>query len=111
MKWTYVDGEAIENITCNLDAKVHIMPDIKPYKSMIDGSMITSRSKHRKHLRDNNCIEVGNESMSNPIKKDKGLRKEALMSQLSNMTHAQANKILSKLRDDVRFSNNPHREK
>ena len=71
MKWTYVDGEAIENITCNLDAKVHIMPDIKPYKSMIDGSMITSRSKHRTHLRDNNCIEVGNESMSNPIKKDK----------------------------------------
>jgi len=49
--------------------------------------------------------------MSNPIKKGNNLRKEALMSQLSNMTHAQANKILSKLRDDVRFSNNPHREK
>ena len=38
MKWTYVDGEAIANITCNLDAKVHIMPDIAPYKSMIDAA-------------------------------------------------------------------------
>lgn len=37
----------------------YIMPDIKPYQSIIDGSMITSRSKHREHLRANNCIEVG----------------------------------------------------
>ena len=39
----------------------HVMPDIKPYKSMIDGSEISSRSKHRDHLRANGCIEVGNE--------------------------------------------------
>ncbi len=38
-----------------------IYGDIKPYKSMIDGSEITSRSKHREHLRAHNCIEVGNE--------------------------------------------------
>jgi hypothetical protein len=39
-----------------------IMLDIQPYKSMVDGSMITSRSKHREHLRRHNCFEVGNES-------------------------------------------------
>ena len=39
----------------------NIMPDIQPYKSMIDGRMITSRSEHREHLKANNCIEVGNE--------------------------------------------------
>lgn len=39
-----------------------IMPDIKPYKSMIDGREITSRSKHREHLRAHNCIEIGNET-------------------------------------------------
>lgn len=44
-------------------AEVHlVMPDIQPYTSMIDGSVITSRSKHRAHLRANNCIEVGNET-------------------------------------------------
>lgn len=39
-----------------------IMPDIQPYQSMIDGSLITSRSKHRDHLRQHNCIEIGNET-------------------------------------------------
>lgn len=38
-----------------------VAPDIQPYKSMIDGSTITSRSQHRSHLRDHGCIEVGNE--------------------------------------------------
>jgi hypothetical protein len=40
-----------------------IMPDIVPYVSMVDGSIINSRSKHRVHLRDHGCIEVGNEKM------------------------------------------------
>ena len=40
---------------------IHIMPDIQPYKSMIDGSLITSRSKHRQHLREHGCVEVGND--------------------------------------------------
>lgn len=40
-----------------------VMDDIKPYKSMITGEMITSRSQHRTHLRQHNCIEVGNEKI------------------------------------------------
>lgn len=39
-----------------------VASDIKPYRSMIDGSMITSRSKHRAHLKQHGCIEVGNET-------------------------------------------------
>lgn len=39
-----------------------VMPDIQPYISMIDGTEITSRSRHREHLRAHNCIEVGNDS-------------------------------------------------
>lgn len=39
-----------------------VMADIKPYKSMIDGSEITSRSRHREHLRLHRCVEVGNET-------------------------------------------------
>lgn len=38
-----------------------VMPDIQPYKSVIDGSLISSRSRHREHLRAHGCIEVGNE--------------------------------------------------
>jgi hypothetical protein len=39
-----------------------IMGDIAPYKSMIDGQMITSRSQHRNHLKQHGMIEVGNET-------------------------------------------------
>lgn len=40
-----------------------IMPDIAPYQSMIDGREISSRSRHREHLRDHGCVEVGNERL------------------------------------------------
>ena len=40
-----------------------VIKDIDPYISQIDGSVITSRSQHREHLRANGCIEVGNEKM------------------------------------------------
>lgn len=41
-----------------------VMPDIKPYKSMVDGSMIQGRRQHREHLRQHGCIEVGNERLT-----------------------------------------------
>ena len=75
-----------------------VMPDIQPYKSMIDGSMITSRSVHRDHLRQHNCIEVGNEKMETKLPPPKDTRKEVMQAQLANMTHKDAQKILSQLR-------------
>lgn len=39
----------------------YIMRDQGEYRSVITGEMITSRSQHREHLRQHNCIEVGNE--------------------------------------------------
>lgn len=54
-----------------------IMPDIKPYRSMIDGHMVNSRSDHRVHLKLNGCIEVGNETKylkQRPVTPPAGLR-------------------------------------
>lgn len=110
--WVYINGVAYERETYKGDAPASaaILPDINPYQSMIDGSMITSRSTHRDHLREHGCIEVGNEQMSStpPAKLDS--RRNVLREQLANMTHNDANKILAKLRDDARFSHHPHRE-
>lgn len=39
----------------------YITTDIQPYRSMITGEMITSRSQHRDHLRSHGMIEMGNE--------------------------------------------------
>ena len=54
-----------------------VMKDIKPYQSMIDGSEITSRSKHREHLRAHGCIEIGNETkylQPKPLQSPPGLK-------------------------------------
>lgn len=40
--------------------------DIEPYRSMIDGRIINSRSEHRAHLKAHGCIEVGNEKQPTP---------------------------------------------
>ena len=59
-----------------------IMRDIAPYQSMIDGSMITSRSRHREHLRAHGCEEVGNDSSlfhePKPLKSPPGLKEELI---------------------------------
>ena len=56
-----------------------VLADIQPYRSMITGEMITSRSEHRAHLKAHNMVEVGNEKMPEP-KRDipdvEGLREE-----------------------------------
>jgi len=46
-----------------------IQSDISGYISQIDGSWIDSKSKHRNHLKQHGCIEVGNEKMSNAAPK------------------------------------------
>ena len=60
----------------------HIMPDIKPYRSMIDGSEIASRSRHREHLRANGCIEIGNDSSlwrkPKPLESPPGLKEKII---------------------------------
>lgn len=60
--WDRTRGELVPAEEYERPVEVHhVMPDIKPYKSMIDGSIITSRSKHRSHLKSHGCIEIGNE--------------------------------------------------
>jgi hypothetical protein len=74
-RFVMIDGELIEvdrDYVQVRDARTshNVMPDIQPYRSMIDGSEIGSRSTHRAHLRAHGCIEVGNDrSVMNPVHK------------------------------------------
>ena len=74
----YVNGELVEwreeaPSDRHDGIRQHVMKDIQPYKSMIDGTWITSRSKHREHLKAHGVQEVGNDSsVLNP--KYKGLQ-------------------------------------
>lgn len=60
----------------------YVAPDIQPYRSMITGEMITSRSQHREHLKKHNCFEIGNEvdammkeARKEPTRDREGLRR------------------------------------
>ena len=105
MRKTYVmrNGELVEKHKANDEINAPmIMGDIAPYQSMIDGSMIQSRSRHREHLRDNGCVEVGNEKMETKLTAPSSeKRREVLAQQLGNMTHNEANKIMNSLREQA----------
>ncbi len=61
-RWIQVDGKLIpaDEYEAPPSAGFFIMGDTKPYKSMITGEMIEGRAKHRAHLKEHNCVEVGN---------------------------------------------------
>ena len=71
-----------EKWTAEPRSEYHIMPDIQPYRSMIDGREVTSRSKHREHLRANGCFEVGNDSSlkatPKPLQSPPGLKEKII---------------------------------
>lgn len=50
----------------------YVVTDIQPYQSMVTGEMITSRSRHREHLKQHGKIEIGNEKppTSTPVVKN-----------------------------------------
>lgn len=51
-------GKTMHRVPC----PAMVTNDIQPYRSMVTGEIISSRSRHREHLKDHNCVEVGNET-------------------------------------------------
>jgi len=98
----YEDDELVwsrdENYCAGPEASIQVIRDIEAYRSMADGSMITSRSQHREHLKRHNCIEIGNETMQSAPKPPTVSNREALHRRLGDMSDRQANKILKELR-------------
>lgn len=91
-RFVQIDGVLYERGSEPAPSGHMVIGDIAPYQSMIDGSLITSRSRHREHLRAHGYQEVGNDSSLwrapvpvtdvNPER-----RKELIRSQIDRMTH------------------------
>lgn len=75
-------GEGMQRVPC----PSMVMTDIQPYQSMLTGEWISSRSRHREHLRDHNCIEVGNEKQQAPEKKPPPGLKDAVIRAFNEVT-------------------------
>ncbi len=92
-RWIYDKGEVIyaeergvvtvDKREVSTNSHLYVIKDCEPFKSMIDGSIINSKSVYREHLRQHNCVEVGNDSsvlnpVRQPMKSPKGLREEVV---------------------------------
>ena len=80
-RFVQINGELIEvgkDYIPEPRSEIHVIPDIKPYQSMITGEWITSRSHHREHLKMHDCVEIGNDSSLNrkpqPLQSPPGLK-------------------------------------
>ena len=107
--WVQIDGVLYEKGTEPRAAGTMVMPDIAPYKSMITGEMITSRSQHREHLQQHGCVEVGNEveHMLKPRQWQDGAaesRKELIRAQVDAMSHAEFKRALQRDVERVKWN-------
>ena len=59
-----------------------VMPDIQPYQNMVNGGIITSRSKHREFLKQHNLVEIGNEKQKSVADLRKTGVKESLVASM-----------------------------
>ncbi len=83
-----------------------VMPDIKPYKSMVTGEIIDSRSKHRSHLKAHGMVEVGNEKLKPHSIPDVApqQRKELIRTQIASMTEKQFQQMRKRDLDNIRWN-------
>ena len=108
-RFVQINGELVE-ITNEVKPQVHeVISEIKGYRSMVDGSWIDSRTKHREHLKRHNCIEVGNDSRlwAGP----KGIpdvaqqqRKEIIRAQIDSMRHEDVKRMVRRDLDNLRWN-------
>lgn len=112
--WVQVGGILYEKGTGpSREAGPLIMPDIQPYQSMITGETITSRSKHREHLRDHGAVELGNEPLKYAAKPYEGIpdaapqqRRELIRTQFDAMSHAEFKSMMKRSVDRVKWNSN-----
>ena len=84
-----------------------VIEDIKPYQSQVTGEMITSRSQHREHLKQHDCVEIGDQiqhlKMNRPTF-ESAQRKELIRAQVDAMSHAEFKRALQRDIDNVKWN-------
>lgn len=106
-RYIQIDGVLYEKGQEPVSEGVYFVPDIKPYKSMIDGSIISSRSQHREHLKANGCVEVGNDlpKTQKPLPDvSPQKRKELIAAQVYAMSHDEFKKAIKRDVDFVKWN-------
>lgn len=108
-RFVQINGELVEYGHETERPTPAVLPDIAPYKSMVTGEVIESRSKHREHLKRHGYEEVGNDSS---LFKQRGLpdvspqkRKELIRAQIDRMSHKEFQSMHKRFIDDMKWNN------
>ena len=82
-RWVYINGEAREVVEDYVaeprTSGPMVMPDIKPYQSVVTGEEVGGRRQHREHLRAHDLVEVGNDPIRPKKMPDVPGRREAII--------------------------------
>ena len=108
-RYVQIDGVLYERGHEPMPDAPMIMPDIKPYVSQVDGSVITSRAKHREHLKAHGCVEIGdqvapmlNHRPNYDVRPEQ--RKELIRAQVDAMSHADFKRALQRDIERVKWN-------
>ena len=84
-----------------------IIDDIQPYQSMATGEMITSRGKHRDHLKQHGCVEIGDQVNHLQVQRptfESPARKELIRAQIDAMSHAEFKGAIRRFVERVKWN-------
>jgi hypothetical protein len=85
----------------------HVMPDISPYRSMVDGSIIDSRRKHHEHLARHGKRVVEADEIRAPKSipdVDPQGRKETIARQIMGMGHKNFKQALNREIEHIKWN-------
>ena len=105
--WVQINGQLYERGHEPVAEGPMILDDIKPYRSMADGSIITSRSKHRDHLKAHGCVEIGDQVHHLQVQRptfESPARKELIRAQIDAMSNADFKRALRRDIERVKWN-------
>ena len=110
VKYEWVDG-VLTYAAEEYAGRVHthmVMPDIAPYQSMADGTMIESRSKHQEHLARHGMrvVEPGEIGAKPAPKQDSGIKQEYVSKFIHGMTHEERKAAVRREVDFINWNSN-----
>lgn len=113
-RYISIDGHWVpyEEAVARLPESHMIQPEISPYRSMADGSVIDSRAKHREHLRRHGMREVDPSEVAPEriaaykpsYDADPNGRKELIRAQVDSIPHDQFRRMLQKEIEHIRWN-------
>lgn len=108
-RYVQINGVLYERGTEPMPDAPMIVGDIKPYRSQIDGTVISSRSQHREHLKAHGCVEVGDQTKellkarpNYDVRPEQ--RKELIRAQVDAMSHAEFKRALQRDVERVKWN-------